>query len=81
MACLKTALKIRQLKFQTDHHESIADCCYNIAIVYKQTQKTLKAVKYLNNALKIRSNLIGEVSLPVSQVNSILLAIYTNSTH
>lgn len=39
-----------------------------MGIIYKQTQKIEKAQISINNALKIRAKVIGQVSLPVAQV-------------
>lgn len=78
MACFKKALKNRQTKFNEDEmHESIADCYYNMAIIYKHTDKTLKAMKCLNTAFRVRTNLIGEFSLPVAQVLELVGKIIT----
>ena len=68
MACFKKALSVRVAKFGDENHDSIADCYYNMAIVYKQSDESYKAVSSVSKALKIRALLIGEISLPVAQV-------------
>ena len=69
MACFKKALKIREMCYKDpEGHETIADCHYNIALIYKQTNKLAKALESLEKALRIRIKRIGENSLPVAQV-------------
>jgi len=68
MACFKKSLKTRLKKFEEKPHETIADCYYNMAVIYKQTGRDLKAINALNTALKMRISLVGEFSLPVAQV-------------
>jgi len=73
MACFKKALRIREARFKDpEGHETIADCHYNIALIYKQTHKTTKALESLGSALRIRQKQVGENSLPVAQVLRIL---------
>ncbi len=68
MACFKKALNIRLKKLGDENHESVADCYYNMALIYRHSDKRNKAMSALQTALKIRSSLIGEISLPVAQV-------------
>ena len=70
MSCFKKTLSIRQSHFRgNENHESIADCHYNIAVIQKQKNQTIQALNSLNISLRIRAKLIGEVSLPIAQVN------------
>jgi Tfp pilus assembly protein PilF len=45
--------------------EGIADCWYNLGIIFKQTGKKMKAIEMLEKALEIRREMIGDVSLQV----------------
>lgn len=54
----------------------MTDCDYNIAVIYKQLGKTMKAVQFLEKALMFRRELIGSVSLPVAQVLETLGKVY-----
>ena len=70
MACFKKALRIREARYKDpEGHETIADCHYNIALIYKQTHKSAKAHESLGNALRIRGKQLGGNSLPVAQVS------------
>lgn len=71
LACYKKAASIRKNHFGTEQHESIADCYYNMGLIFKQNEEFRKALDELNKAVQIRANLIGEVSLPVANVNLI----------
>lgn len=42
MACFKRAFAIRVKRLNNESHEIVADCYYNIGLVYKQTGKPLK---------------------------------------
>ena len=76
LACFKKSLEIRLGKLG-EKHESISDCWYNMGVVYKQTtNKKFKAIQYLEKALILRKELIGEISLPCAQVLEILGKIY-----
>ena len=78
---MKYALNIRVMKYG-EKHESVADCWFNMAIIYKIIKKNFKvstifvyhiylfnqAIKMLEKALHLRKQLIGEASLAYAQV-------------
>ncbi len=63
---MKRSLQIRLNKLG-EKHESVTDCWYNIGVIYKQMNKKLKAIEFIEQALKLRRDLIGDISLPVAQ--------------
>lgn len=76
LACFKRALNVRIQK-QPDHKsEGIADCWYNIGLIYKQNGKKLKAIEFLEKALELRREIIGDLSLQVAMCLEILGKIF-----
>ena len=63
LSCFRHSCKVREA-ILGPNHEAIADCWYNIGILYKSLQRYFKAIQYLNKALTIRQKCIGEISLP-----------------
>jgi tetratricopeptide (TPR) repeat protein len=57
---------------RTDRDEVIANCWYNIGVVYKQLGKRLKAREMIQKALDLRIMLIGEQSLQVAMCQETL---------
>jgi tetratricopeptide (TPR) repeat protein len=53
LACFKRSLSIRT-SVLGERDESVADCWYNMAVVYKQIGKKLKAIEYLERTLTLR---------------------------
>lgn len=63
---MKRALHTRRMKLG-EQNECVADCQYNMGVIFKQIGQKVKAMEYLNAALDARRELIGDVSLPVAQ--------------
>ena len=68
LKALTKALNLRKEHYHDEKHVSIADCYYNIAIIHKAKRSLSKALNAIGNSLKIRAQIFGEVSLPVSEV-------------
>ncbi|CAD8122307.1 unnamed protein product [Paramecium sonneborni] len=61
LACFKRALNIRS-NFNPNM-ESVSDCWYNMGVIYKQQNKKDQAIDFLEKALKLRRQIIGQNSL------------------
>ncbi|CAD8125026.1 unnamed protein product [Paramecium sonneborni] len=61
LACFKRALNIRS-NFNPNM-ENVSDCWYNMGVIYKQQNKRDQAIDFLEKALKLRRQIIGQNSL------------------
>jgi tetratricopeptide (TPR) repeat protein len=67
IACFRRAMEIR-IEGLGSEHETVADCLYNIGLVYKQIGSWNKSAEQLLKSLKIREKNTSPHSLPVAQV-------------
>lgn len=67
LACFIKALYIRK-KELGEISLGAADCHYNIGIIYKKLGIGPRALLHYNQTIEIRRNLIGTLSLPVSDI-------------
>ena len=64
--CFEKSIYIWKSIYQTELHPSIADCWYNLSVIYKKQRFHNKALNEIEKWIKIRQEVIGKDSLPLA---------------